>query len=398
MRGLVLAGGGAKGAYQIGAWRAFIDCNRSFDIITGTSIGAVNAALMVQGDYERANELWRKISPYTAIKGDSETFERIIEKDFKVGNFRKTIKFFRDTIISGGLDISPGKALLEEYIDEEKVRQSKIKLGIVTVSLTELKPVELSLEDIPKGELIDYLMASCNLPVFKIEPLNDKIYIDGGFYDNLPINLAQKMGAKQFTAIELHAVGIKQKSKVDVDTFIYPMEDIGGVLEVKTSTVLKNIELGYYDTLKMLNGYRGRHYYIEQDIDDIAFINQFASIPLENIEYLSEAIGIKKMDTKRIVFEKIIPDIQQKLKLSSESSYADIYIAILEKIAMDYKVERFKLRKLSEFSDEISQIYKAGNIIDVKNSVIERLFNQIRLYANDQQIIYANTIYEKMMR
>ena len=57
-RAIVLGGGGSKGAYQIGAWRALRELGVDYHIITGTSIGACNGALMVQGDYERALELW----------------------------------------------------------------------------------------------------------------------------------------------------------------------------------------------------------------------------------------------------------------------------------------------------------------------------------------------------
>ena len=44
--GLVLGGGGAKGSYQMGAWKAFRELDLSFDLIVGTSIGALNGALM----------------------------------------------------------------------------------------------------------------------------------------------------------------------------------------------------------------------------------------------------------------------------------------------------------------------------------------------------------------
>ena len=48
-RGLVLGGGGSRGAYEIGVWRAARELNIEFDVVTGTSIGALNGALVVQG-------------------------------------------------------------------------------------------------------------------------------------------------------------------------------------------------------------------------------------------------------------------------------------------------------------------------------------------------------------
>ena len=51
---LVLGGGGAHGAYQIGVWQALKEHNIQFEIITGTSVGALNGALILQGDMEKA--------------------------------------------------------------------------------------------------------------------------------------------------------------------------------------------------------------------------------------------------------------------------------------------------------------------------------------------------------
>ena len=54
IRGLVLAGGGAKGAYQIGAYQALQEIGWMPDLITGTSVGCLNAALFVVGKVEEA--------------------------------------------------------------------------------------------------------------------------------------------------------------------------------------------------------------------------------------------------------------------------------------------------------------------------------------------------------
>jgi len=62
MTGLVLAGGGAKGAYQIGAWQALREQGIKFDVISGTSIGALNAALVASGDLDKARTFWKSLT------------------------------------------------------------------------------------------------------------------------------------------------------------------------------------------------------------------------------------------------------------------------------------------------------------------------------------------------
>ena len=60
--GLVLAGGGVRGAYQIGVWKALKELKIKVSAVSGVSIGAVNGALFVQGSKTKAERLWNKIA------------------------------------------------------------------------------------------------------------------------------------------------------------------------------------------------------------------------------------------------------------------------------------------------------------------------------------------------
>ena len=62
MKALVLSGGGSKGSYQIGVWKALKELNMKFDIVTGTSVGALNGVMYVQNDYKKALNIWKKIN------------------------------------------------------------------------------------------------------------------------------------------------------------------------------------------------------------------------------------------------------------------------------------------------------------------------------------------------
>ena len=83
MKGLVLEGGGTKGAYQLGAYKALKELGREFDGIVGTSIGALNAAFIIQGDYDLMEDIW--------LNQDYKSF-MIIEEDlyekYKDGKYR----------------------------------------------------------------------------------------------------------------------------------------------------------------------------------------------------------------------------------------------------------------------------------------------------------------------
>ena len=60
-RALVLGGGGSKGAYEIGVWKALDEMQQQFDLVCGTSIGAMIGVLYVQHDYPKAYDLWKDL-------------------------------------------------------------------------------------------------------------------------------------------------------------------------------------------------------------------------------------------------------------------------------------------------------------------------------------------------
>ena len=150
--GLILAGGGAKGAYQIGAWKAMRELDIEFEAIAGASIGAINGAMIAQGDFDDAYELWSnvEVSSGVNIQGELKDPKNL----FSFSNFPKIA---HEIIRNGGVDVTPAKELISAHIDEKKVRASNIPLAIETVDLDSLKPVEMFVDEMPEGELIDYL-------------------------------------------------------------------------------------------------------------------------------------------------------------------------------------------------------------------------------------------------
>ena len=58
LQGLALGGGGARGSYEIGVWQGLKEVGWEAQIVTGTSVGALNGALIAQGNYDVSKELW----------------------------------------------------------------------------------------------------------------------------------------------------------------------------------------------------------------------------------------------------------------------------------------------------------------------------------------------------
>jgi len=207
MLGLALEGGGAKGAFHMGAVKAFLDEGYVFDGVAGTSIGALNGAIIAQGDFDLGYQWWEKMDTSLLFDIDQTHIQNFMNKKID-----KEVLFYlsskvKNIVENRGLDTKKIRETLKLIIDEEKLRQSHTDFGIVTVSMSDLKPLELYKEDIPYGKMIDYLMASANFPAFRIEPIEGKFYIDGGFYDNCPINLLSRKGYQEVITIRTMGIG-----------------------------------------------------------------------------------------------------------------------------------------------------------------------------------------------
>ena len=253
MKALVLSGGGSKGSYQIGVWKALKKLHIKFDIVTGTSVGALNGALITQKSYFRAIKLWKKIN-LKLLFGENAIDST---NDLKVMTM-----YGKEFLKNGGMEVKKLENLIEKEIRYKKLMKSKINYGLVTFNLTTKKPVQITKKEIPKHLIGDYLMASASCyPAFKQKNIEGERYIDGGFFDNLPINLAIEMGADEIVAVDLSAPGFNKTPRKKVPTIkIKPNNKLTNFLNFYEEGAKRNIRLGYNDTLKKFGKLEGKKY------------------------------------------------------------------------------------------------------------------------------------------
>jgi len=254
-RAVVLGGGGARGSYEIGVWKALRELEYEFDIVAGTSVGALNGALMVQGDYEAGRALWETLKTENVI----EIPEGLLEKP----SFDTLHDFLGDFFQKGGVDPTPLEQILQKYLDEEKIRSSPIDFGLVTVEYPSMRPQILTKEKIPDGKLLDYLMASAAcFPAMKKRQIDDKIYMDGAYYSNVPIEIALEKGADEIVAVDLEAIGIVRPVSLRGQTIRYIRSQwpLGTTLDFHPDYAKRNFNLGYFDTMKAFGKLEGLAY------------------------------------------------------------------------------------------------------------------------------------------
>ena len=354
---LVLEGGGAKGAYQVGAIKALKENGYEFDTIVGTSIGALNAAFICQGDIDKLDELWHTLSFQDLMDINNELGESLVNFNLTSEIVNEAAKKAIDAFKAKGIDTKNIRNILEKYIDEEKIRRSEIRFGLVTYCISDMVPQKLFIEDIPKGKLIDYLMATSNLPVFKRQKIDDKKFLDGGAYDNCSVEMLYDAGYKDIVAIRIfrRRNRIRNYSKLsrkkDLNLkIILPSEELPFILNFESNNLKNLVDYGYVDTIKQLKGLDGNIYAIEkisnEKLDDFkkAFTPRLCLkfVKLSNVKY---KVGENIVD---VALNKALRKVSYFLSGKKTKVFKKQIINILEYLASNQNISKNKIYDIEE--------------------------------------------------
>ena len=245
---LILSGGASRGAYEMGVWQALRELGVRIDMACGTSIGSMNAYLAALGTYEKARDVWLNM------------------KTEEVFNFDRVLQ-------DGGGSFTGIKDILAKDFPEEAVRASATDFGLCTVRLNEdgsmdpetWTPLYLWKKDIPEGRMLDYVLASCSCyPVVKPYEIDGSKYLDGGFYDYIPVRMALDAGAERIIAVNLEAVGRIQGEDIEKAgarlTMIEPSAELGNIVSFDPANTRRIMRLGYLDTMKIYGAFDGQSF------------------------------------------------------------------------------------------------------------------------------------------
>ncbi len=294
---LVLAGGGSRGAYEMGVWQALREMDVKINVVTGSSIGAMNAALIAQDAYDIGMEFWLKLKT-------EEVFD------------------YKNAIENRGVRFTGIKDVVAEHLSEEKIRNSDVEMGIVTVKIPDMKPLWLWKQDIPEGEIMDYVFASCScFPVVMPYEINGSSFIDGGYSDYMPVGMALEKNPDKIIAVDLGGMGIMREEDIKAAgerlTIIKCWWNLGNFAVFDPAHSAEILRLGYLDTFKSMGAFSGQRYTF--------FRGQFPQKEMVALEQAGEALGLdpKYIYSKEIYMDRIKTEIEV-YKTGSDESLAEI--------------------------------------------------------------------------
>lgn len=318
--GLVLDGGGARGAYQIGAWKALHEAGVRIRGIAGTSVGALNGALICMGDVDEAEHIWKEMTFSKVMDVDDDWMERLFQKEVPM---RELLKELMLRLRDGGIDVTPLKDLIHNVLDEDRIRSAGIDFSLLTFSLSDMKELDLTLDEIPEGLLADFLLASACLLGFKNEPLHGKTYLDGGVINNVPLNSLVKRGYRDIITVRIYGPGREPRVRLDEGTQVYeiaPRVHLGSIIEFQGKRSRQNLKIGYYDAKRMVYGLKGLIYYIDSDRDEEEYTTMLSNIS-----------------------EKTRKEIRAKLRLPHTATNETLYLAMLEASAKYFRIPKYQV-------------------------------------------------------
>ena len=314
--GLVLAGGGTKGAYEVGIWKALCEMGVNVTAIVGASIGALNGALFLQDDYMATAKM------YENIKIDNIMNVNGIDANKNIFDLSNIFNLAADYTKQKGIDNTPLREMIKKYVDMDKLYNSPIDFGLVTYSVKNKTPLQVFKNEIPKEQMEDYLLASSCFPIFKPQIINGEEYYDGGLYDNIPSNMLIEKGYKNIIIADIAGVGFSKKT-VNKDIYVKVIsssEDLGGTFEFNHERILNNIKLGYLDTMKSFNKLQGHIYYFKPE----EFAKMLEVFNLQTIYGLEYAAQMYKMYRYReYTFEEFVQELMER-HLEAEKTYANM--------------------------------------------------------------------------
>jgi NTE family protein len=173
----VLAGGGSRGAVQIGMLAELVDRGIRADRVYGASVGAINGAAYASNPtpegIERMAEIWRK------LKGDDIFPRSVLDGPWLFLQKRPAVH------ANTGL-----RTIIEEGIDFEQIEDAAIPFELVTTSLTDGRE-----RWIAHGNAVEAILASSAIPsIFPPVTIDGDVLVDGGVVNNVPISRALAAG------------------------------------------------------------------------------------------------------------------------------------------------------------------------------------------------------------
>ncbi|MTD40209.1 patatin-like phospholipase family protein [Erwinia sp. CPCC 100877] len=343
---LVLGGGGARGAYQIGVWQALKELQIPITLVTGTSVGALNGALILQDDFAAAKEMWEKITTekilsFPVASNSAATFG---------GLLNQISAFTLAAIQSRGVSTQPLQQLISDTFSLKKMQQSSLDFYLAVTELPSMQEKTIHFSEC-SGQWQRWLLASASFfPAMAAARIDENYFVDGGYRNNIPVDIALAQGATECIVVDVKGPGITKSVKVPQETSISLLQtpwSMGNVLLFDGVRSTQNIQLGYLETMKKIGRkYLGYWYTFDESLASLKKFQQAF------FSFLKKTYQIKIGS----IFEQQDKIYKKMRRVYKDRVYAEtIGLALLELLAKSNEISAAKLYTVQELIEQLQQ-------------------------------------------
>lgn len=261
--GLVLSGGGGKGAYELGVWLGLQELGLAeyVEVFSGTSIGAINAALFAQGDLDAAFGMWQEV---TIDKLIPLSKLQLIKRGIGIAIGGKMIQinknYMAQKMAEGVVSKAGAREIIDKYVDISAIQNNNKTCFATCTALPSLEAKYFRVNDYTPEEGKEMIIASASLPhIYDCAEVFGKQYVDGGVVDNTPVKPVYEEGCDVIIVVQLNPGAHIDRSlyKGVPIVEIVPRQIIGniltGTLNLDYEAKKIRIKQGYNDTIDLIH-------------------------------------------------------------------------------------------------------------------------------------------------
>lgn len=255
---IFLTGGGARGPFQIGFFKALEESGIKPNLICGSSVGALVGGAATYMDCYEMLECWKTLTLESVLQVDKKKIEGI-PKD------KRNRKLYLETFLSccrpPGLliDIENIRKLLYASVDGNKILESNVNFGISATELPSFKMCNILKEDMICNPL-EYILASLYLPIFRPQRIiNNRFYLDISSFRVFPFDMVNNysqviiVNVSSHSKDELNQDIIKANFSENTNIVLVNMEDKSSILDFSEEQATENYQYGYEESVYTLS-------------------------------------------------------------------------------------------------------------------------------------------------
>lgn len=361
--GFICSPDGAKSSYEIGCIKAIKELNGNISFSAGNFMGSINAALIALDDMDSMIRFHRSASKADIDGIVRKVAEKYTEEWAQCDHAAFMLRYLT-YVTSDDKDISRLRKLIAKFIDEEKLRSSVVKFAFVGLSPYTFMPEVYTMEKIPRGQLHDYLLCSALYPVISLAGKEYKI--------GIPYEFSSYRAAENFSPtliISTDETSERRDGRLPLK-IISPSEMINITSNESAEDMIRNIRLGYIDTLREVSFSYGSIYYINR-------LTNGADLLKDRVYSCNDAHKKALVCSILRLGEYTYDSVTDRLTAMAAGAGMkgnDVYLALLENAANILGVE-----KSEKYTDE--------SLKNALGELIEKLLNEVSENLSDEKYV-----------